>query len=140
MFLVPSPCRVICFMAQVSFHYFSAAFGDPFSPLLCAKLSDCTLIQFIDINHTCWERRPFTLRSTHCPNHISFTCKVLEGRLVIILDGEERAVLLRSHVLEVSLTLLFQERASLSYERQLLGTRLYGPVYISGVPRAKLWS
>lgn len=47
---------------------------------------------------------------------------------------------LPSRVLEASLTPLLRERASLAYERELLGSSMHGPVYISGVPREKLCS
>lgn len=38
------------------FHHFSVVFRDLFSLLLCSKPSNGTLIQFIDINHTCREK------------------------------------------------------------------------------------
>lgn len=83
-------CRVICCMARVSFHYFSVVFGNPFSPLLCSELSNSTLIQFIGVNHTWGERRLFILISTHYPSYVSFTCKVLENRLAIIISWERK--------------------------------------------------
>lgn len=83
-------CRVICFMAQVSFHYFSVAFGDPFSPLLCSKLSKSTLIQLLDVNHTGGERRLFILIPTHYPSYVSFTCTVLENRFAVRISWERK--------------------------------------------------
>lgn len=61
-------CRIICFMAKVSFHYFSVVFGDPFSLLLCSKLSNDTLIQFIDVNCTCRGEETVHININTLPN------------------------------------------------------------------------
>lgn len=54
-------------MVKVSFHYFSVVFGDLFSPLLCSKPLNGTLIQFIDVNSICREEETVRININTLP-------------------------------------------------------------------------
>lgn len=120
-------CRVICFMAQVSFHYFSVAFGDPFSPLLCSKLPKSTLIQLRDVNHAGGERRLFIVIPTHYPSCVSFTWTALETRFAIRIRWEkERA---SPHPAGFSRCSCFRKESPCHMKENYLRSSVYGPSF-----------
>lgn len=105
------------------FHHFSVVFRDLFSLLLCPKLSNGTLIQFIDINHTCWEKDIVHINISTCTNH---------SRFGDVTDWERKTFCCRTKDDDFfPMLLLLQEEVSLSWNSTIWGT-----VYIDQVFRS----